>query len=173
MNLTRNEKTVLKFLFKDSRMSDAAIAREMSISLQAVRNIRKKLETNGVIRGYITNLNYEKLGLNIYALAFFKCTSDAWAEFNEEKISKWLNSPNVIQTYRIPNGEMTHIVKYGFKDINQMNFFFKNLQCKYSKYVEIVNVFPLSIENITDAPQALGNSVLNDSIDYFKMNEIR
>ena len=59
MNLTRNERYTIGFLIQNARTTDAEIARRLKISLQAVRNIRKKLERNKVICKYSAVIDYK------------------------------------------------------------------------------------------------------------------
>ena len=144
MNLTKNEKTVMKFLLNNARTPDAVIARHLKISLQAVRNIRRKLESKKVINGYTALVNYENVGVNLFAIAMFKLTPQAWAESNEYSIKKMLMQPNVVKFYRIPQGDVTHIIHYGFKDIIELNNFFQDLQSKVGKFVELKNIYTVS-----------------------------
>lgn len=174
MNLTKNEKKVIKFLLKDARTSDAAIARELKISLQAVRNIRKKLENKRIIKGYSTTIDYEKLEINVFAIVLYRITAQGWEEFKEEKINKWLLQPNVAKFYRIPNGDITHIAEYGFRTIHEMNKFFQTLQSKYSKYIEIIKVHPISNGNvIRESEHELINTALKDGYESPKPLDIK
>ena len=61
LKLTRNEKTVLKSLIVNGRISDSEIAKKLGITAQAVGKIRRKLEKMELIKGYTTLVDYEKL----------------------------------------------------------------------------------------------------------------
>ena len=162
MKLTKNECTVIKFLLKNARTPDAVIARDLKISLQAVRNIRKKLERNKIIKGYSPLIDYEKLGINIFAIVLYKITPQAWTEFKEASIEKWLLHPNVVKFYRIPNGDATHLIHYGFRDVIEMNNFFQVLQSKFSKYIEIKRLYTICNGNLVkDSHDSLINLSLN------------
>lgn len=162
MKLTKNEGTVVKFLLKNARMPDAVIARHLKISLQAVRSIRIKLERNKVIKGYSPIIDHEKLGVNIFAIVLYKVTPEAWTEFKEIAIEKWLLHPNVVKFYRIPNGDVTHMVHYGFRDVVEMNNFFQILQSKYGKYIEIEKLYTICNGNLVKDSQ---ESLINLSLD--------
>ena len=71
MELTKNEKKVLKLLIDNSRISDSDMATKLGISSQAVGKIRRKLEST-VIDSYTINLNYPKMGITIFAVAIAK-----------------------------------------------------------------------------------------------------
>ena len=174
MKLTKNECTVIKFLLKNARTPDAVIARDLKISLQAVRNIRKKLERNKIIKGYSPLIDYEKLGVNIFAIALYKVTPQAWTEFKESGIEKWLMHPNVTKFYRVPNGDVTHLIQYGFKDIIEMNKFFQALQSKFSKYVEIEKLFTICNGNLVrDSHDSLINLNLNSKYEQPQPLELK
>lgn len=174
MNLTKNECTVVKLLLKNARTPDAVIARYLKISLQAVRNIRKKLERKGVIKGYSPVVDYEKLGVNIFALVLYKVTAQAWTEFKELSIQKWLTHPNLTKLYRVPNGDVTHIAHYGFRDIIEMNNFFQALQSKFSKYIEIVKLYTICNGSVVkDSQDSLINLNLNSKYEYLKPLDLK
>lgn len=160
MKLTNNEKSTLSFLIQNARTTDADIARKLRISLQAVRNIRKKLEKKKIIKMYSTVVDYEKIGINLFAIVLFKVTAEAWDGFKETNIEKWLLHPNVINLYRIPHGDITHIIKYGFSDLNEMASFFQTLQSKYSRYIEIEKSYIVSNGDIVRN----SNHILVDNI---------
>ena len=115
MKLTRNERRTLHLLIENGRASDAEIARDMKITPQAVGKIRKKLESEGVIRGYSTSVDYEKLGIKVLAIAMFHFTAEARKTLlTEADITERIKGEHIINFYRIPEGEVTHIVIYGF-----------------------------------------------------------
>ena len=174
MKLTRNQCIVIKFLLKNARTSDAAIARHLKISLQAVRNIRQKLERNNIIKSYSSIMDYEKLGINIFTIVLYKVTAQTWVEFNESSIEKWLLHPNTIKLYRVPNGDITHIVHYGFRDVVEMNYFFQTLQSKYSKYIEIEKLYTICNGNLVkDSHNSLINSTLSSKYEQPKPLELK
>ena len=174
MKLTRNQCTVIKFLLKNARTSDTAIARHLKISLQAVRNIRQKLERNHIIKGYSSIMDYEQLGINIFTIVLYRVTAQTWIEFNESLIEKWLLHPNAIKLYRVPNGDITHIVHYGFRDVVEMNNFFQTLQSKYSKYIEIEKLYTICNGNLVkDSHNSLINSNLSSKYEQPRPLELK
>lgn len=162
MKLTRNERLTISFLIKNARTTDTEIARKLNISLQAVRNIRKKLERNKIIKSYSTVIDPQKIDINLFAIALLRVTSEAWGKFKEDAIQKWLLHPNVVNFYRIPNSDVTHIIKYGFSDLNEMQNFFQTMQAKCGKYIEIQNCYTISNGNvIKDSSSSLIENVIN------------
>src|SRR3989338_3139169 len=147
MAFTKNEKFVIKSLLDNGRMSDAEIARKLKITLEAVRKIRQKLEKQGVIQGYSAGINYEKIGITAFAVALLNVTPEAWEKFSGRTIQDKLFHPNVIKFYRIPRGNISHIIVYGFRNMNELDNFFQIMQEKQSKYIKIIKIYSFSNEN--------------------------
>jgi DNA-binding Lrp family transcriptional regulator len=145
MNLTKNEKKVLKILLENSKVSDLAISEKLKISSQAIGKIRKKLEST-IIDSYTLSLNYEKLGIHAFALSTIK-TNFMGSEKNFfETEKKILEDPHIIQAYRIPSGSKKYFLLYGFHDLNELDNFFHNRQKNKELYQLIENeeVYPFS-----------------------------
>jgi Lrp/AsnC family leucine-responsive transcriptional regulator len=145
MKLTKNEKKTLKLLIENGRTSDAEIARMLTITPQAVGKIRKKLETEGIIQGYSTSIDYEKIGVKIMALAMFKFTTEARKTIlTEEDINQRIKGPHIINFYRVPEGDVTHIVTYGFRSLEELDHYFHILQTERGHVSEIIKLFIFS-----------------------------
>jgi DNA-binding Lrp family transcriptional regulator len=149
MKLIKNEKMVLELLIENGKASDVDIARNLSISPQAVGKIRKKLETDGVIRGYTTEVDYDKVGIKVMAIALFKFTSEARKTIlTEEDINQRIRGPYIIDFFRVPEGEVTHIVTYGFRSLDELDHYFHMLQTERGHISEIVKLFVLSASSM-------------------------
>lgn len=59
---------ILNCLKKNARLTASAISEEINLSVSAVIERIKKLETSGIIKGYTIELDQEKLGNNVVAL---------------------------------------------------------------------------------------------------------
>ncbi len=59
-NIVKND--IIDILLSDSRLSFRAIAKKLKISTTTVSKIVKELEDSGIILGYTTILDWEKLG---------------------------------------------------------------------------------------------------------------
>lgn len=149
MKLTRNDRRTLKLLIEDGRASDAEIARELRITPQAVGKIRKKLETEGIIKGYSTIVDYEKLGIRVLAIVLFKFTAEARKTLlTEADISARVKGPHIIGFFRVPEGDVTHIVIYGFRSLEELDHYFHILQTERGHISEIKQLFILSSKSV-------------------------
>lgn len=144
---TENEKKVMKALIENARTSDAHIGRRLNISLQAVRKIRKKLENEGVIQGYSTKIDYEKIGMNVFAVALLEVQAEAWEKFGGRAINQTLFHPNAIKFYRIPQADITHLIIYGFRTLSEFNDFFEAMQEQQARYLRIKGLYTIANRN--------------------------
>lgn len=149
MNLTKNEKRTLKLLIENARASDAEIARTLKITPQAVGKIRKKLEKEGIIKGYETKIDYQKIGINVMAIALFHFTAEARKTIlTEEDVNERIKGPHIINFYRVPEGEVTHIVTYGFRSLEELDNYFHILQTERGHISEIKQLFIFSAKSM-------------------------
>ncbi len=166
MKLTKNEKLALKFLIKNGRISDVDISKKLKITTQAVGKIRRKLETLGVIKGYYTNIDYGKIGINTFALAVMRLTLKSWEELGELGIENLLlKSPHIVNVYRIPEGSSTHIGLYGFRDLDELGRFFQIMQTSaaYNSYVDLKKIYVFSNNSLVkDSPAQLLCKVIDE-----------
>jgi DNA-binding Lrp family transcriptional regulator len=163
LRLTKNEKKVLKFLLKDARMSDSAIAEKLAISSQAVGKIRRKLEDT-VISFYTLRLDYSKMGVQIFAISLSKLTPEGMDLGELDVENKLLDEPNIIQVYRIPSGSSTHIIFYGFHDMEEMDFFFHSAKKRQDllRYIENRDIFTFSHHSlIKNDPNPLFQKIID------------
>ena len=123
----------------------------------------KKLEKIGVIKGYTTDINYEKLGIEIFAIALFRFKSGAWSKLEEEDIRESIKGPpHLIRVYRLPEGENTHIILYGFRNLKEVDNYFHILQTERGHISELKRLYILSAESmLKDSP----NELLYKAID--------
>ncbi|MEA3514634.1 MAG: Lrp/AsnC family transcriptional regulator [Nanoarchaeota archaeon] len=166
IKLTKNEKLALKFLIKDGRISDVDISKKLRITTQAVGKIRRKLETIGIIRGYSTNIDYGRIGVNTFALVVMRLTLKSWEELGELGIEKLvLKNPHIVNIYRIPEGSATHVGLYGFRDLDELDRFFHIMQTSsaYNQYVELKKIYVFSNHSlIKDSPAQLICKVIDE-----------
>lgn len=59
------DREILTALQRDARISNAALARRVSLSATGVQKRLRKLEATGVIRGYTTQIDHESIGYDM------------------------------------------------------------------------------------------------------------
>ncbi|WP_297515052.1 Lrp/AsnC family transcriptional regulator [Thermococcus sp.] len=111
---------IISLLQKNARLSFREIARELDVAVGTVYNRIKKLEEEGVIKGYAPVLDYEKLGFGLTALIGIKAQGRKIAEI-ERKIAE---KTRAMMVYDI-TGEFDIFVIAKFRDREDMNRFVK------------------------------------------------
>ena len=61
------DKQILGMLLDDSRITLSHISKKVGISSPAIRERMRKLEQEGIIKGFSTIVDYKKLGLGLTA----------------------------------------------------------------------------------------------------------
>jgi len=150
--LTKNEQKVLKKIIDQAKTPDLEIAQKIGISQQAIFKIRHKLESVGIIKGYMPIIDFKKIGVETLVVLGIKFTRYVWEKYSEEQISERIRKiPEVIISYRIPESRISHLLIMGFKDMDSKDRYLMKLQSKYAKEIEIVHVYPFSVDRIIKA----------------------
>ena len=169
--LTRNDQEVLKNIILQAKIPDTEIAKKIGISPQAVFKIRNKLESIGIIKGYTPIIDLKKIGINVMAMLIIKLTPDVWDEYSDEQISERIKKiPYVVNAYRIPESNVSHIILMGFRDLDQMDKYLTKMQTKFAREIKIQNIYPFSTNKvITESPVGLLYEILDKK--EFPLNE--
>lgn len=144
--LTKNEKKVLTMLIDNAKITDSEIASKIKISPQGVRKIRKKLEKN-YIKEYRTILDYENVGINVFAVAQIKILN-----------KDLLNNKHIIGAFEINEANITHILILGFASLEELDEY----KIKIAKDAEIQKM------NVVSRKGFLKNSPVELIKDYLK-----
>jgi DNA-binding Lrp family transcriptional regulator len=128
----------------------------LGISSQAVGKIKDKLEKSGVISGYSTNVDMDKLGISVYAVAMFRFKSGSWSRIEKEDIKKRIRGPHLIRAFRFSDGDITHMIVYGFRSLKELDHYFHFLQTERGHISELKKMYVLSGDSILkDSPNEL------------------
>lgn len=150
INLTLREKQVLTELLKNCKTSDQEIARRLKTSRPTIFKIRERLEKEGVIKKYVTIIDFEKLNLNLQSVILYR-----WRDYSKteelEKTSKLIkNMPEVILFINGEGvGSKTDLIIAIHEDIKDYERFIRKLKYEWKDNVENAEVFLSSIEGIS------------------------
>lgn len=123
MAIDATDERILSILLDNARLSYRQIARQLKLSAVTVMNRIKALEKQGIITGYTTKLDYEKLGYDVQVVIDVRIAKGKLFEV-EEKIA---THPNVFAVYDVTGGFDTIIVAK-FKNRRSMDDFLKKIQ---------------------------------------------
>lgn len=146
---SENEKEVLRAIIDQTHIPDSEIARGIGISPQAVFKIRNKLESMGVIKGYVPIIDFKKIGIHVLTLLILRFTPNVWNRCPDDLVSERLSKiPYLIAAYRISEARASHILLMGFRDTAQREQFLSMLQTKYADDIEIKESYTFSVDKI-------------------------
>ncbi len=122
MELNETDKKILKKLLEDARFSSRQISKNVGVSVGTVLSRIKKMETDGIIKGYSAILDHEKLGYELTVVTEITVSKGRLVEM-ENEIAK---NPNVCGVYDV-TGLTDAIIIAKFKSREDLGKFTKNL----------------------------------------------
>jgi DNA-binding Lrp family transcriptional regulator len=123
---------ILTTLIQDARLSSRQISKKTGFSIGTVLARMKKMEREGVIKGYTTFVDHEKLGYQLTALIEITVSKGRLLEI-ENEIARM---PNVCSVYDV-TGLTDAFVVAKFKNRKELSDFVKRLLAL--TYVERTN----------------------------------
>lgn len=118
------DRKILGLLLRDARMTNAAIAAEVSLSAPSVFERIRKLEQRGVIRGYTITVDPAALGRTL--TAFIRLTV-AYDERHDPGIQAISCDPDVLECYSVA-GEDCFIIKTKVSDPGALEALIKRIR---------------------------------------------
>ncbi|MCK4967451.1 MAG: Lrp/AsnC family transcriptional regulator [Candidatus Aenigmarchaeota archaeon] len=147
--LKNREKIVLAELLVSGRKPDKHIAKARKISQPTVTRIRQKLEREKYIESYHATPAFKKLGLNIIVVTTFTWNDYSKREVVDNAVNDMTSNPKVMFLSR-GNGfsGKTAVMISMHSDISGYEEFLVGLKSKWGKYMDGVDQFVSSTENI-------------------------
>jgi DNA-binding Lrp family transcriptional regulator len=121
-DLNETDLKILKGLLEDARFSSRQIAKNVGVSVGTVLSRIKKMEDEGLIKGYSVLLNHEKLGYQLTVVTEITVSKGKLVE-TENEIAK---IPNVCCVYDV-TGLTDAIIVAKFKSREDLGQFTKRL----------------------------------------------
>jgi len=122
MNLDDTDVKILKTLVSDARLSSRQISKKSGVSIGTVLTRMRKMEKEGVLRGYSAVVDHEKLGYQLTALIEITVSKGRLLEM-ENEIARM---PNVCCVYDV-TGLTDAFVVAKFKSREDLSAFAKRL----------------------------------------------
>ena len=132
MHLDQTDVKILKALTQDARLSSRQIAKQCEISIGTVLSRTKRLEKEGIIKGYSALLDHEKLGYELTVVTEITVSKGRLLEV-ENEIARL---PNVCCVYDV-TGLTDAFIIAKFKTREELSRFAKRLLAL--PYVERTN----------------------------------
>jgi DNA-binding Lrp family transcriptional regulator len=122
MDLDETDNKILKALLEDARFSSRQIAKNVGVSVGTVLSRTKKMEDEGLIRGYSVILDHEKLGYELTVVTEITVAKGRLVE-TENEIAK---ISNVCSVYDV-TGLTDAVIVAKFKSREDLGAFTKRL----------------------------------------------
>jgi len=132
MHLDETDVKILNALTLNARLSSRQIAKQCDVSIGTVLSRIKKMEKEGIIKGYSVLLDHEKLGYELTAVTEVTVSKGRLLEM-ENEIARL---PNVCCVYDV-TGVIDAIIIAKFKNRDELSKFAKRLLAL--PYVERTN----------------------------------
>jgi DNA-binding Lrp family transcriptional regulator len=122
--ISQKNKKILDILMENCKLSTKEIGKRLGIPITTVHNHIKKMESDGIIKGYTTLVDYKQLGKNIQAFIHVSlATTFSGKTVSQQKLAEHLYElPEVIQCYII-SGKTDIIMLVTAHDIEDLNNF--------------------------------------------------
>ena len=122
MELSETDLKILKALLEDARFSSRQIAKNVGVSVGTVLSRIKRMEDEGLIKGYSVLLDHEKLGFQLTVVTEITVSKGRLVE-TENEIAKM---SNVCSVYDV-TGLTDAIIVAKFKSREDLGVFTKKL----------------------------------------------
>jgi DNA-binding Lrp family transcriptional regulator len=132
MRLDQTDVKILRILLSDARLSSRQIAKQCGVSIGTVLSRVKKMEKEGIIKGYSALLDQEKLGYELTVVSEITVSKGRLLEM-ENEIARL---PNVCCVYDV-TGLIDAVIVAKFKNREELSKFTKRLLAL--PYVERTN----------------------------------
>lgn len=127
------DRKILTILEKNARISLKRLSEQMFLSSPAIATRIENMENNGVIQGYITQINREAMGYSISAIINVTMIPD-----KKESFMKFINdSKNVLECYHV-SGPYSMVLKVYFKNTAELDAFVSSLQVFGNTLTQII-----------------------------------
>ena len=109
MNLDEIDRALLRILQTDARISNADLARQVNLSPPAVHARMRRLQEQGVIRGYVAVLDREALGYEMLCLISIRMERHQRPDIERVRVAVG-QMPEVLECYHL-TGEFDYQLK--------------------------------------------------------------
>ena len=124
-NIDNIDRQILSILLKNARTSYSTIATEVGLKSPSVIERIKKMEKEGIIRGYYVDINYQKIGYDITAFIGLIIDDANHEDSFKAKIDSFDDS--IVECYEV-SGDFTLIIKVITKNTETLANLLKKLK---------------------------------------------
>lgn len=113
---------IVEILKSSAKSSNREIAKKLKLPVTTVFNRIRRLEKNGIIRGYAAVLDYKKLGLKLTAYSFLHYNISLWGtETSRNELKKQLMALPNVEEIKYIIGQYDILLKFRMRDMDDFN----------------------------------------------------
>jgi Lrp/AsnC family leucine-responsive transcriptional regulator len=124
-NIDSIDKQILSILLDNARTSYSDISKHVGLKSPSVIERIKKMESEGIIKGYYVDIDYQKIGYDIIAFIGLIIDDAGHEESFRSKISSFDDS--IVECYEV-SGDFTLIIKVITKNTQTLSSLLKKLK---------------------------------------------
>ncbi len=132
MAVDETDRKILNVLLSDSRLSFRGVASKVGVSAATIINRIRRMEKEGIIKGYTAVIDYEKLDYDIDAIINMKISKGKLFEV-EKRIA---TNPSVVAVFDV-TGDFDSTIMAKFRNRRALDAFLKRVQTY--EFVEATN----------------------------------
>ncbi|ROH98026.1 Lrp/AsnC family transcriptional regulator [Chryseobacterium daecheongense] len=121
MNFDETDKKLLSFLQEDCKQTTKELSYKLGLSVTAIYERIRKLESSGVISKYVAILDKQKIDRNFIILCHIKLTQHK-KEYILQFEKEVMNLEEVTECFHV-SGDYDYIIKIGVKDMDDYRNF--------------------------------------------------
>jgi len=124
MKIDEKELRIIDILKENARLSTHKISKKTGIPVTTVYNRIKKLNKEGIIKGYTITLDHKKLGFPITAYVLMHYNLEHWQKNPQEardNLKKAMSKLPFIHEIKYITGNFDIMLKVRLKDMGQLN----------------------------------------------------
>ena len=144
MELDRTDRRILEELQRDGRLSNQELAERVSLSPSPCLRRVKRLESRGVIQGYVAVLDAEKIGMGLVAYVNIRLRKHSGVghepmEAFRRDVQLW---PEVAACYAM-TGDMDYLLRVQVRDLAHFSRFAMNTLMQHASVEDMRSSFAL------------------------------
>ncbi len=174
-NLDAYDYKILNELDKDSRKSASEMAKKVRLSKVSVNQRIKKLQDKGIIKTFMIQVDYRKLGYNICHI-FYKLQNIS--SENEELFYSFLSKHNLIGYVARIDGNFDTYLVLVYQNNEQLDKILSEINNKFGQFIKEKNILPVVHTQyfgrnylIKEKEQIIGSVIRGKTKEIIKLDE--
>lgn len=123
--MDKKDLLIVELLKRDAKLTTSQLSKKTGIPITTIHNRLKRLEKEGIIKGYTIIPDYAKLekSLAAYILLTVSYRGPVGEKYSQEEIAKEIRKLKGVEEVCIVTGQSDVIAKVRVKDVEELNKF--------------------------------------------------